>query len=61
MPDDVSFSFEGEGSFSESGKFKLYEGTSADCLAHMTQKGLAKENIINFDHNGTNYFVIYWK
>ena len=57
----TSFSIGGEGASASSGKFHFYEGAYSAVLLHMTNKGLEKSNVLEIGHNGTNYYIFYWK
>ena len=58
----VLFSVEGASAEQKIGKFGFLEGSYTAILQFMSNKGLVPENIIgNIGHNGTNYYIYYWK
>lgn len=57
----VVFSIEGAAAEEKIGKYGFFEGSYSAILAFLSQKGLSPENILKLDHNGTNYYIFYWK
>ena len=57
----IVFSIEGASAEEKVGRFGFFEGTFTAILAFINQKGLQQENIVTIDHNGTNYYIYYWK
>ena len=58
----VVFSISGTAAEEKIGKFGFFEGSYAAILQFISGKGLVPENIIgNIGHNGTNYYLYYWK
>ena len=58
----VVFSIQGAAADVKQGAFGFFEGSYGGIIAKMVALGLSKENIIgNIGHNGTNYYMFYWK
>lgn len=57
----VVFSIEGAAAQEKIGNTGFFEGSYTAILNLIRSKGLTKENILNIGHNGTNYFIFYWK
>lgn len=57
----VIIAIQGAAAEEKIGKYGFFEGTYSAILQFMAQKGIVPENIISIDHNGTNYFLFYWK
>ena len=55
------FSVQGAAAEKKIGRFGFFEGTYAAILNFISSKGLSPENIITINHNGTNYYIYYWK
>ena len=60
-PTRATFAIAGQAAEEKIGKFGYFSGTFAAVLEFCRNKGLSKQNIISIDHDGTNYFVFYWK
>ncbi len=57
----VVFSVEGASAEEKINRFGFFEGTYTAILQFISNKGLSPENIITINHNGTNYYLYYWK
>ena len=57
----VVFSVEGAAAEEKINRFGFFEGTYTAILQFISNKGLSPENIITINHNGTNYYLYYWK
>ena len=58
----VVFSVEGAAAEEKINRFGFFEGTYTAILQFISNKALSAENIIgNIGHNGTNYYIFYWK
>ena len=58
----IVFAIAGASAEEKIGNFGFFEGTYSAILNFISQRGLQKENIIgNIGHNGTNYYIFYWK
>ena len=57
----VVFSIEGAAAEQKIGRFGFFEGSYTAILQFISNKGISHQNIITIDHNGTNYYIYYWK
>ncbi len=57
----VVFSVEGAAAEEKINRFGFFEGSYTAILNFVNVKALSAENIITIDHNGTNYYIFYWK
>lgn len=57
----IVFAIKGASAEEKIGNFGFFEGSYSAILQFIQQKGLSRENIITIDHNGTNYYIFYWK
>ncbi len=57
----IVFSVAGAAAEAKEGNFGFFEGSYGAILAFIIAKGLTRENIITINHNGTNYYMFYWK
>lgn len=57
----IVFAIAGASAEEKIGNFGFFEGTYSAILNFIAQRGMQKENIIVINHNGTNYYIFYWK
>ncbi len=57
----ILFSVQGASAEVKIGRFGFLEGSYTAILQFISNKGLSPENILKIGHNGTNYFLFYWK
>lgn len=57
----VVFAIAGTAAEAKIGNFGFFEGSYSAILTFISQNALSKENIITIAHNGTNYYLFYWK
>ena len=57
----VVFAIKGTAAEEKIGNFGFFEGSYAAILVFVQSKALAPVNLITLAHNGTNYYLYYWK
>ncbi len=57
----IVFSVAGAAAEVKINRFGFFEGSHTAILNFINAKGLSPENIITINHNGTNYYMFYWK
>ncbi len=57
----ILFSVAGASAEVKIGRFGFLEGSYTAIIQFIANKGLSPENIITIAHNGTNYYLYYWK
>ncbi len=57
----IVLSIQGAAAQEKIGRYGFFEGSYTAILQFIGQNGLDTANIITINHNGTNYYIFYWK
>ncbi len=57
----IVLSIKGAAAEEKIGRYGFFEGSYSAILQFMVNKGLDPQSVLKLGHNGTNYYIFYWK